>query len=137
MPTPKVKTIQTPIQPENAPSPDGSPAARLASALEAMGANLLAGRVRSVREVAVVGDVLRLGCKGLPAATVKSLREGGEQLAAAARKAGLPATVEVHDNGPAEEPAKGGLRAKVEADEAVQRVLEVFGGRIERVEEKP
>ncbi|MFI5143522.1 MAG: DNA polymerase III subunit gamma/tau [Thermoanaerobaculales bacterium] len=113
------------------------PAAQLAAALEASGAHLLAGRVRSVREVAVEGGRLVLRCAGMPAATVRSLREGHDRLVEAATRAGLPASVEVLDNGPAPEVRNDSLRARVEADETVQRVLEVFGGKIERIEEKP
>ena len=122
------------------PEPGGGPASpmsRLVTALEAMGAHLLAGRVGSVREVSIVGDTLVLHCGGLPPATRKSLREAVEQLGAAARQAGLPGDVRVDDDGPAAETQEQGLRARVEADEGVRRVLEVFGGRLDSVEEKP
>ena len=120
-----------------APAPAASPAARLVAALEAMGAQLLAGRVGSVREVVVRGETLVLHAAGLPAATRKSLREAIDQLAAAARQAGLPGDVRVEEDGPAAaESGEPGLRKKVESDEGVRRVLEVFGGRVESVEEK-
>jgi hypothetical protein len=122
------------------PEPGGSaasPMARLVTALEAMGAHLLAGRVGSVREVSIAGDALVLHCGGLPLATRKSLREAVEQLGAAARAAGLPGDVRVDEDGPAAEKQEQGLRARVEADEGVRRVLEVFGGRLDSVEEKP
>jgi len=114
-----------------------SPMSRLVTALEAMGAHLLAGRVGSVPDVSIVGDTLVLHCGGLPPATRKSLREAVEQLGAAARQAGLPGDVRVDDDGPAAETQEQGLRARVEADEGVRRVLEVFGGRLDSVEEKP
>jgi DNA polymerase-3 subunit gamma/tau len=114
-----------------------SVASRLAQALEVIGAHLLAGRVRSVREADVSGDTLVLHCGGLSPSTIKSLREAAEQLAAAARQAGLADAVRVDDDGPAGEKAEHGLRQAVEGDEGVRRVLEVFGGRLERVEEKP
>ena len=91
----------------------------------------------SVREVSIVGDTLVLHCGGLPAAARKSLREATEQLAAAAREAGLPGDVRVDDDGPEGGKQEQGLRARVEADEGVRRVLEVFGGRLNSVEEKP
>jgi DNA polymerase-3 subunit gamma/tau len=116
----------------------GAPSAgeRLVGALEASGAHLLAGRVGSVREVSIVGDTLVLHCGGLPAAARKSLREAAEQLGAAAREAGLPGNVRVDDDGPVAGKEEQGLRARVEADEGVKRVLEVFGGRLDSVEEK-
>ena len=136
-----------PTLPPTAPNPGEAPATetgsaaspgeRLVSALEASGAHLLAGRVGSVREVSIVGDTLVLHCGGLPAAARKSLREAVEQLVAAAREAGLPSNVRVDDDGPAVGKQEQGLRARVEADEGVRRVLEVFGGRLDSVEEKP
>ncbi len=113
-----------------------SPVSRLAAALEAMGAHLLAGRVGSVRTASVRGETLVLHCGGLAAGTRRSLREAVGQLADAARAAGLPGKVEVDDDGAAEE-REPGLRARVEADEGVRRVLEVFGGRVDSVKEKP
>jgi DNA polymerase-3 subunit gamma/tau len=121
-----------------APSADASsPTSQLMAALEGMGAHLLAGRVGSVREVSVRGDTLVLRCGGLPAATRKSLRDAVAQIGEAARKAGLPGSVEVDENGPEGEAEKRGLRARVEADEGVRHVLEVFGGRLDSVKEKP
>ena len=127
----------TPPPPAPEPPPPSGPTSRLLAALEGSGSPLLAGRVRSVKEIVVDGDSLVLRCNGLPAATVKLLREAVEQLASAAGQAGLPTRVQVMDNGSAGGVRDTGLRARVEADEAVQRVLEIFGGRIERVEEKP
>jgi hypothetical protein len=43
----------------------------------------------------------------------------------------------VDDDGPVAGKEEQGLRARVEADEGVRRVLEVFGGRLDSVEEKP
>jgi DNA polymerase III subunit gamma/tau len=119
------------------PAEPASPTSRLVGALEAMGAHLLAGRVGSVRKASVRGSTLVLHCGGLPAATRKSLRDAVEQLIEAARKAGVAEDVEVDDDGPAPEKKEQGLRAKVEADESVRRVLEVFGGRVDSVKEKP
>ncbi len=122
------------------PEPGGgaeTPTSRLVAALEAMGEHLLAGRVGSVRGVSITGDTLVLRCGGLPPATRKSLREAVEQLGTAARQAGLPSDVRVEENGPAGEKQEQGLRARVEADEGIRRVLEVFGGRLDSVEEKP
>jgi len=138
-PVPPTPTAPTPADAPTTEPGGGaaSPGARLVAALEASGAHLLAGRVGSVREVSIAGDTLVLHCGGLPATARKSLREAVEQLAAAARKAGLPGNVRVDEDGPAAEKQEQGLRARVEADEGVRRVLEVFGGRLDRVEEKP
>jgi DNA polymerase-3 subunit gamma/tau len=119
------------------PSAPTSPGARLAAALEAGGAHLLAGRVGSVREVNLDGDILVLHCGGMPASAKKSLRDAVEQLAAAARQAGLAEKVRVDDDGPAAGREQNDLRARVQEDEGVRRVLEVFGGRLDGVEEKP
>jgi DNA polymerase-3 subunit gamma/tau len=124
----------TSAEPQGGPA---TPVARLVAALEADGAHLLAGRVASVREVSIAGDTLVLHCGGLPASARKSLREGIEQLAAAARQAGLPEKMRVDEDGHAAEKQEEGLRARVQADEGVRRVLEVFGGRLDGVEEKP
>ena len=103
-----------------------------------MGAHLLAGRVGSVREVSIVGDTLVLHCGGLPASTRKSLREAVEQLTGAARRAGLAGACRGgRRRRRRREQRDQGLRARVEADEGVRRVLEVFGGRLDSVEEKP
>ena len=119
------------------PSDPASPTGLLVAALESMGANVLAGRVGSVKSASVRGDKVVLHCGGLPAATRKSLRDAVAELGEAARRAGLPASVEVDEDGPAAENGKPGLRARVEADEGVRRVLEVFGGRVDSVKEKP
>ena len=138
-PVPPTPTAPTPADAPTSEPGGGpaSPGARLVAALEASGAHLLAGRVGSVREVSIAGDTLVLHCGGLPANARKSLREAVEQLTAAAREAGLPGNVRVDEDGPAAEKQEQGLRARVEADEGVRRVLEVFGGRLDSVEEKP
>lgn len=115
--------------------PPVSTRARLVAALEAEGANALAGRVSRASSVAVVGDTLRLGFRGVPPATVRVLRESIGQLRAAAELAGLPSLVELEDDSAPEE-GSGSLRQKVEADERVRRAVQVFGGRIESVEER-
>jgi hypothetical protein len=97
---------------------------------------LLAGRVRAAKDVVVEGSTLVLRVPGAPAATLASLRDSLGELTAAARAAGLPDEVRVEGNGDNGQPAAPGLRQRVEADPRVQRVVEVFGGRIEKVEEK-
>jgi DNA polymerase III subunit gamma/tau len=118
-----------------APRPAGTPAERLAAALESQGARLLAARVRSA-EVAIGDGGLVLRAPGSPAATVRSLREASEQLTTAAQLAGLPAPVVVVDSEPATASAGvPALRERVEREEGVRRVVEVFGGRIDTIEE--
>jgi hypothetical protein len=73
----------------------------------------------------------------MPASAKTSLRDAVEQLAAAARQAGLAEKVRVDDDGPAAGREQNDLRARVQEDEGVRRVLEVFGGRLDGVEEKP
>jgi len=141
-PPPSLAGTRAPASPDPVPSPNREaigigPATQLVAALEAGGAHLLAGRIRSVREVVVAGDRLVLRCTGAPAAAIRSLREAQALLAEAAARAGLPAAVEIVEGGQAPAAREDSLRARVEADESVRRVLEVFGGRIERVEEKP
>jgi len=108
------------------------PRQRLADVLDRRGAHLLAGRVRRAEAAEIDGSTLRLRFNGTPPATVRSLREAGAELSAAALEAGLPQDVEVAGG---DEAAREGLRERVEADETVQRVMDIFGGRIERVEE--
>jgi hypothetical protein len=122
-----------PSEPE--PAPPSGAKAQLADALAAMDEHTLAARVGMAAEVVSVGDELVVRLTAVPPATVQSLRDAGERLAAAARAAGLPARVRVEGgvDGSASAP---GVRARVEADEAVQRVLRTFGGRIESVEEQ-
>jgi DNA polymerase-3 subunit gamma/tau len=126
-----------------AAAPAAAPAAsdlrsRLADALGARGEDMLAARAAMAREVVAEGGKVVLRFAGAPAATVQSLRDACEVLAAAAAAAGLPAVVEIEEAGtarPAAGAAPSALRGQVEADEGVRRVLEVFGGRIESVEE--
>lgn len=127
------------VLPRSDALPSGSPLERLAAALEEGGATALAARLRRAREARVEGDQLVLVFAGAPAATVEAVAGAIPELAAAARNAGLPGTVVV-ENG--ETPngghrTKAGLREQVEQDPAVQRVLDIFGGRIERVKERP
>lgn len=116
------------------PGPAASPRERLLAALEE-DAPAMAGRVRGASDVIVDGEVLRLRFTGVPAATLKTLRECLGQVQAAAERAGLPSTVEVEDTAA---PTSGAptLRQQVESDDGVRRVLQVFGGRIESVEER-
>ncbi len=120
-------------QPPSAPL---TPQARLGEALDGLGAHLLAGRVRKASDVSIEGETLVLRFAGVPPATVQSVRDEAGTIATAAGQAGLPAAVRVEGNGSAEAPGSE-LRRRVEADEAVARVLEIFGGRIEKVEETP
>ncbi len=117
------------------PAPPAGAKERLVEALAALDQHVLAARVGMASEVATEGLELVLRFASVPPATVQSLRDGLDKLSEAAGRAGLPVTVRLEGAG-----ANGaemlGLRAKVEADEAVQRVLGVFGGRIERVEEQ-
>ncbi|MBI4916978.1 MAG: DNA polymerase III subunit gamma/tau [Acidobacteria bacterium] len=121
-----------------APTAGAAPTAqgRLGTALDDAGAHLLAGRVRAAKDVVVEGSTLVLRFPGAPAATLASLRDSLGELTAAARAAGLPDEVRVEGNGDNGQPAAPGLRQRVEADPRVQRVVGVFGGRIEKVEEK-
>jgi DNA polymerase-3 subunit gamma/tau len=116
-----------------APLPS-SPAQILAAALEEAGAKLLAARIRSLASVEVRGTALVLKTGAQAPAAVRSLRDGLDQLVEAARRAGLPATIEI-ENGGQEAAAELSLRQQVETDPGVRRVLEIFGGRIEKVEE--
>lgn len=112
-----------------------SPRERLLAALEEEGSPVLAARVRGANEVVVDGETLHLKFKGVPATTLRSLRDCTGQVRAAAERAGLPTHIEVEDDsGPTE--TSPSLRQKVEADEAVRRAIKVFGGRIEAVEER-
>ena len=72
------------------PTTPASPHERLLAALEADHQRALAGRVRSAADVLVDGEVLRLRYAGVPAATLKTLRDCLGQLQAAAERAGLP-----------------------------------------------
>ena len=111
-----------------------SPQERLLAALEE-DAPVMAARVRGASEVVVDGEVLRIRFTGVPAATLKTLRECLGQVKTAAERAGLPSTVEVEDTA-APASAAPTLRQQAESDDAVRRVLQVFGGRIESVEER-
>lgn len=108
---------------------------RLSAALDGAGQHLLAGRVRAAKEITVAAQALVFRFDGAATATVRSISDGAAEIAQAARSLGLPAEVRVETNGADSAPA--GLREKVESDSAVQRVLEVFGGTIDRVEEEP
>lgn len=114
-----------------------SAAMRLEAALHEAGAHSLAGRVHMAQAVEVEGDVLVLRFAATPRATVQSVREAAGQVEAAARRAGLATTVRIECAAADAAAATNApdLRRRVEADERVQRVIEVFGGRIENVEE--
>jgi DNA polymerase-3 subunit gamma/tau len=123
------------LEPPLSSPPAATALERLLGALEAAGAHLIAGRVRSAARATIDGDTLVLGCPGASGATLRSLREAAGQLATAAREAGVATDVRIEDGGPAVEAAGNSLRSRVESDEAVQRVLEVFGGRLENIKE--
>ena len=124
----------TPPARTEAPESGGSdPRARLAAALDDAGSHLLAGRVRRAR-VSVGDGAVRLAFPGAPNGTVRSALEAADELAVAAVAAGLPGRVEIEGTAGAS-PGGEGLRERVEADEGVKRVLDIFGGRIERIEE--
>jgi len=124
-----------PEPPPAPPAPAAGARERLADALAAMDQHTLAARVGMAAEVVSAGGELVVRFGAVPPATVQSVREAGERLAAAARGAGLPERVRV-EGGAADAAPAAGLRARVEADGAVQRVLRTFGGRIESVEEQ-
>lgn len=136
-PTPRRADRGASVAPPSTPpaSTSLSPRERLLAALEADHQQALAGRVRNAVEVLVDGAVLRLRYAGVPAATLKNMRDCLGLLQTAAERAGLPGIIEVEDT---TAPANGApsLRQQVESDDAVRRVLQVFGGRIESVEER-
>ncbi len=109
---------------------------RLAASLDERGARLLAGRVRKADAAVCDEGAVVLRLSGVPAATVTSLQEAVGELQEAALAAGLPGEVRIEADGEAVGRGGNGLREQVEGDESVKRVLEVFGGRLERVEER-
>lgn len=119
----------------DASAPAGSLAARLEEELHRAGQPILASRVRMAHRAALEGTALVLQFTGVPRATVQSLKDAVSQLEAAVRQGGLAETVriELADNAP----DASGPRERVAADERVRRVLQVFGGTIENVEENP
>lgn len=111
---------------------------RLAAALDDAGAHLLAAAVVAANAARVEGGVLHLTCS--PATTARGglVEESLAELTAAARRADLAEEVRLERAGgvPVQSDSPANLRARVEAHEGVRRVLEIFGGRLERVEEK-
>ncbi len=133
--SPAVEPAPSPaVVPVSASDVSGTPAERLAAALESTGARLLAARVRSA-DVKVTAENVVLSVPGATAAALRSLKEGAAQLAAAARLASLPERVVLAGVEQAVEKAAPSLRERVENEDAVRRVLSVFGGRIDSVEE--
>ena len=130
---PPLAAPTAPAAPAASPAPPGA-RERLADALAAMDEHTLAARVGMTESVSAAGEVLSLRFGAVPPTTLQSVRDAGERRAAAARAAGLPERVVV-EGATAGASAARGLSARVEADEAVQRVLRTFGGRIEGVEE--
>lgn len=110
---------------------------RLAAALDDAGAHLLAAGVVSASAAKVEGGVLHLVFDS-PAAHGAAAREALDELTAAARKAALAESVRVAYKGEGSPPVSPSeeLRRRVEEHEGVRRVLEVFGGHVERLEER-
>lgn len=111
---------------------------RLAAALDDAGAHLLAAGVMSASAARVEAEVLYLSFPSAAAANGHAAQEGRAELVAAARAAGIAQEVRVEWSGcDSSSPAPPDeLQLKVQAHEGVQRVLEIFGGKLERVEEK-
>ena len=116
-----------------------SPVDRLVEALHDGGSPTLAARLRTAASIEVEDDTLVVRFANVSEAAIQSVRDGLPLLAKAARQAGLATGVRVEE-------AEGGrssggqgptLRERVEGDERVKKVVEVFGGRIEKVEEQP
>jgi DNA polymerase-3 subunit gamma/tau len=124
-------------RPSPSPSPRGQPSLRdqLASSLDEAGHHLLAGRLRAAQEVACDGGALVIRFAGAPSGTVSSVADGGEEIARAARQLDLPTRLRVEANGHEMAPGSDALRARVEGEAGMQRVLEIFGGRVDAVEE--
>lgn len=125
--------------PPSSTEPGGSVLERLAQQLERGGAAALAARLRRAREARVEGDRLVVTFSGAPKATVEAVQSALPEVAAAAREADLPAAVTLENDtaGQGGDNHKDSLRRQVEQNPGVQRVLEVFGGRIDRVRERP
>jgi len=110
---------------------------RLATALDDTGAHLLAAAVMSATEARVEGEALTLVFPPSALANGITAQESLAQLVAAAKAAGIAEEVRVEPAGvPPQAPVRQDVRAQVEAHEGVQRVLAIFGGRVERIEEK-
>jgi DNA polymerase-3 subunit gamma/tau len=115
----------------------GELAARLVEALHGAGYHALAGRVATASSVGLAGDTLFLRFPAAKLPTLQSVREGLGHLEEVVREAGIASAVRVEAQGAAEGAGAAGTpRERVEADERVRRVLEVFGGRITSVEEQ-
>lgn len=91
----------------------------------------LAARLRGSCQLEIAGEVLSIRVRtGGPNATVQALQEALPRLEALAREQGLASRVRLELGDP--EPT---LEARVAADPRVRAVLEVFGGKITKVEE--
>jgi len=128
------KPAAPPAEPAASPT-EGTLARRLEEALHGVGQPLLASRVRMAHRVALEGTTLVLRFVGAPRATVQSLRDALPTLATAVQRAGLAETVRVESGD--EATGTTDPRERVAADERVRRVLQLFGGSIESVEENP
>ncbi len=126
-------------RPSDSSGESGDVRRRLAAALDDAGAHLLAAGVISASAARVEGGVLHLVYSPSAMANGGAVADSVTEIAAAARRAGIADEVRVESAGtvPSRPAAPSDLRERVEAHEGVQRILEIFGGRIERVEEKP
>lgn len=118
------------------PSPK-DPRSRLVAAIEASGAHLLAGRIASATTVDVDGEVLIVRFAAITQAAMKSLADQRPKLIAAARRAELGTDVRLVTNHAAKGIDSDDLTRRVEGDDRVRAVLDIFGGRVERITEKP
>lgn len=110
---------------------------RLAAPLDQAGLPLLAAAVISAAEVRLEEGVLSLVFPPAAIANGVAAQDSLAELTAAAKAAGIAGEVRVEATGePTIASAAKDLRARVEAHEGVQRVLAIFGGRVERIEEK-
>lgn len=117
--------------------PPADPRVRLVAALEASGAHLLAGRIASATTVDVDGEMLIVRFAAITQAAMKSLADQRPQLVAAARRAGLGTDVRLVTANETAGTSSDDLSRRVEGDDRVRAVLDIFGGRIERITEKP
>ena len=121
-----------------AASENGDVRRRLAAALDDAGAHLLAAAVVAASAARVEGGILYLTYSPATTANGGLVEDSLAELTTAARRAAIAEEVRVERAGgdPVQPAAATDLRARVEAHEGVRRVLEIFGGQLERVEEK-
>jgi len=128
-----------PRQPRGSPGAAEDPRRRLAAALDDAGAHLLAAGVVAASAARMEAGVLHLVYPPSATANGHAVADSLAEVTAAARRAGIAEEVRVESAGviPTPPPEGNDVRKRVEAHEGVQRILEIFGGRLERVEEKP